>query len=177
MVYLLTLIFLVISLFFISFFYVYNVLAAFKGSPYVPTSGKNLQNILKTARLRKGQTFIDLGCGDGRVVEQAVSVYGVSGTGVDVNLFLILLARLRCHLKGVRANFRVDDFANIDLSQYDTIFVFLMPKVLAKLTPRLEKLKKGTIIISHGFKLPTMDKYLINTLESKPFSTYFYKLS
>src|SRR3989338_8627805 len=72
------------------------------GAPYVPTSKKHIDEILKKANLDKDQTFMELGSGDGRLVRRAVQVYGVKGIGIDINSLLVLLSRLlaaRQHLK------------------------------------------------------------------------------
>src|SRR3989344_3747698 len=74
------------------------IYSSFKGSPYVPTKRKIIQNILKSAGLKRGHKFIDIGCGDGRIVEEAVS-FGAVGTGIDINPLLIFRARLRAKLK------------------------------------------------------------------------------
>ena len=37
-----------------------------------------------------------------------------------------------------------------------------------------KELKKKTLVISHGFKIPGWEKKLVNQLNNKPFPTYFY---
>ena len=74
------------------------------GAPYVPTSKKHIDEILKKANLKKDQVFMELGSGDGRIVRRAVQVYGVKGIGVDINSLLIILSKLlasRQHLEEV----------------------------------------------------------------------------
>jgi hypothetical protein len=61
-----------------------------RGAPYVPTKSGIIDEILKTANLQTGKKFLELGCGDGRVVCQAVKKYGLIGRGVDISrLWLI----------------------------------------------------------------------------------------
>ena len=152
------------------------VFSSFMGAPYVPTNKRELDAILKNARLKKGQRFIELGCGDGRVVKYAVEKFGVIGTGVDINPLLILysafLSRKTKKLRLVNEN-----IYKTNLFLYDVIYVFLMPEMLEKLTKKfLNECKRGTLIISHGFKIPGWDARIKKTLSRKPFPTYFYKV-
>ena len=79
------------------------IYSSLKGSPYVPTKRKILRNILKEAGLKKGYKFIDIGCGDGRIVEEAVSTFGAKGVGIDINPLLIFRARIRANFKKCRS--------------------------------------------------------------------------
>ena len=148
------------------------------GAPYVPTSKKHIDEILKKANLDKGQTFMELGSGDGRLVRRAVQVYGVKGIGIDINSLLVLLSRLlaaRQHLKNIifiRQNIFVADF-----SKADVLYLFLMPETIKKLLPKLEKeLPRQSLIISHGFKITGWESKLIDLIKSEPFSTFFYRI-
>ncbi len=152
------------------------VFSSFMGAPYVPTKKGELDVVLKEARLKKGQRFIELGCGDGRVVKHAVEKYKVHGVGVDVNPILILysafLWRKTKNLQLVNQN-----IYKTNLFPYDVIYVFLMPEMLEKLKKKfLDECRRGTLIISHGFKIPGWDTKISKTLSRKPFPTYFYKV-
>lgn len=152
--------------------------SSFMGSAYVPTKQKEVEYILKEAGLKKGQVFYDLGCGDGRVVRTAVKQYKVKGTGIDISPVLIFIANIKCLLykvKGVR--FRVENIVHTDIHDADVIFIFLMPAFIEKLAPLFKKkLKKKTLVISHGFKIVQWDKNLVKTIHHIPFPTYFYRL-
>lgn len=148
------------------------------GSPYVPTKKKELINFLKEANIKKGQVFLELGCGDGRVVRTAVGEYGAKGIGIDVNPTLILWARLRAKMAKVKGiEFRVENLFKTDVSKADIIYLFLMPELLVKLEKKLKKeTKKGAVIISHGFKVEGWEKHNFKTIPNKPFPTYYYKI-
>ena len=152
------------------------IYSSFKGSPYVPTKRKIIQNILKESGLKKGFKFIDIGCGDGRVVEEAVSTFGAKGVGIDINLLLILRAQIRAKLKNLKnIKYITGDIKKIDLSNYNMIYVFLMPKFIEEISLQLEKaLMKKTIVVSHGFKVNRMEKYLKKIVTDKSFPTYVY---
>lgn len=158
------------------------------GAPFVPTFGRYVKEILQKANLKKGQVFLELGSGDGRVVREAVKRYGVKGIGVEIHPVLIWYSRLLTkivslytHPEGVKRlkdlTFRRENFFKTDLSQAKVIFLFLLPKTIEKLKDKLlSKCQKGTLIISHGFKINGLERFLIDTTERKLFSTYYYKL-
>jgi len=63
------------------------------GSPYVPIRRKKIREILKEADLKQNKKFIDIGCGDGRVVKEAVQTFNVKGTGIDINPIILYKAK------------------------------------------------------------------------------------
>ena len=152
------------------------IYSSLKGSPYVPTKRKILRNILKEAGLKKGYKFIDIGCGDGRIVEEAVLTFGAIGEGIDINPLLILRARIRAKFKNLKnIEYITGDIKKIDLSNYNMIYVFLMPKFIEEISLQLEKaLMKKTIVVSHGFKVNKLEKYLKKIVADKSFPTYIY---
>lgn len=156
-------------------FLIYSSLA---GSPYLSTSLREINNILKEANLKENKLFVDLGCGDGRVVRLAVKNYQVKGLGIDINPLLIWEAKIFSKFQKIRKNisFYCQNIFNTDLNKADYIYLFLLPALIEKLVPKFEReLKKDVLVISHGFKIKSWEKKLIKTLSGKPFSTYFYR--
>lgn len=152
--------------------------SSFKGSMYVPSKKKEVEEILKSIKLKKGQVFMDIGCGDGRVVQTAVKNYKVQGIGIDINPMLILIARSRSLWMKIRGiKFKTQNIFNTDLKQVDVLYIFLLPELIKKITPKLQKeLKKGALVISHGFRIMDWEKKLTKTRKQKPFPTYFYRV-
>lgn len=147
------------------------------GAPYVPTSKKRIEEILREANLKKGQTFLELGSGDGRIVRTAVKKYGVTGIGIDINPALTFIARLyakKDNLKDIL--FKTQSVFDVDLNKAHVIYLFLMPQLIMKLLPNLTKLPSKTILISHGFKIEGWEKKLFKTLKTEPFSTFYYRI-
>src|SRR5260370_30110894 len=54
-------------------------------TPYVQTPDHVVSAMLKLARITKGATIYDLGCGDLRIVIQTAKAYGAHGVGIDIN--------------------------------------------------------------------------------------------
>jgi SAM-dependent methyltransferase len=149
------------------------------GSPYVPSKQKEVDFILKEAGLKKGKIFLELGCGDGRMVRTAVVKYGVYGIGIDINPVIIFYAKIIAKTQKINnLELRVENIFNAKLDNADYIYLFLMPDLLKKIMPLMKKqMKKNTLVISHGFKLIGWEKYLIKTISHSPFPTYFYKIT
>lgn len=146
--------------------------AGVRGAPWVPTRRRDVHRFLELARLRSGERFYDLGCGDGRLVIVAARA-GAIATGFECSILPYILARIRCALhsasfrakreishqgdRGLSARLETTlgsarvhyrDFWNADLSDADVVYCFLMPKVYPKLKEKLEReCKKGTRVI------------------------------
>lgn len=145
----------------------------------MPTKNKELKLILEAAKLKKNSWFLDLGCGDGRVVQEAVKNYEVIGVGMDINPLILLLAKIKSKVKKLAGVEYINkDLYEADLTKYDTIYLFLMPDLLSKLSAKIKKeAKKGVLVISHGFKINEFEKSLISVLKHSPFPTYYYRLN
>lgn len=176
--YLIGLIFLILLPALIFFYLFGDFVMHFLGAPFVPTSRKEMKEILKKAKLKKGQVFIELGSGDGRVVMQACQEFGVSGVGIEGHPLLWLFSKLMSKVNKVKnVTFLRKNFFNSNLRQADVIYLFLFPKTLVNLKNKfLKECKKNTLLISHGFKIQGFENLLIGKIERKVYNTYFYKL-
>ncbi len=155
------------------------IYSSLMGSPYVPSRKKQVLSILSEIPFKKNTKFLDLGCGDGRVVLAAAKQYEIQAVGIDINPMIIAWAKLKARLARLpNIEYRVENIFKTPLGDFDVIYIFLMPKLLAKLKNKLRtETKKGTVLISHGFKIEGWEKYCYKTLPGKPFNTYFYRLS
>ncbi len=160
-----------------SIFTLFLFYSSFKGSPYVPTRGKEVEVILKEAKLKPKQNFYELGCGDARIARNAVKNYRVKAVAVDVNPLLIIWAKFLAKLQKLKKiEFKTEDIFKIDLSEADVVYLFLMPKLIDQLLLKLNReLKKNTLIISHGFIIEKWDRLLVKKINHKPFPTYYYR--
>ena len=118
--------------------------------PYVQTPMEIVERMLRMAEVRAGDSVIDLGSGDGRIVIGAAK-RGARGLGVDLDPNLVKLATQNAQRAGVadRARFEVRDIFETDLSPATVVTMYLLPDFNAKLMPRLLALKPGTRIVSH----------------------------
>ncbi len=171
---------LILSLSFLILFNFYLIsllISTFYGAPFVPTDKKKIKSILEKARLTKNSYFYELGCGDGRIVNFAVKYYQVKGIGIEINPFFIVVLRFKSWFtKKDNPQYLFKNFFNVNLQKADYIYCFLLPKQLFLLRKKFEReLKKGTIIISHGFKIPRWNKKIYDQIVDQRFSTYFYR--
>ncbi|MBI5127152.1 methyltransferase domain-containing protein [Candidatus Roizmanbacteria bacterium] len=154
------------------------IYSSIKGSPYVATRKKRVEEILKDANLKKGEIFYELGSGDGRISRLAAKKYGVRSVGIDVNPILVFWSNFLTKMHGLDdCKFIKMNIFDFDFSKADYLYIFLMPVLIDKLIPKLKKeLKKGTLIISHGFKVKDKKIKLVKTTEAKMFNTYYYRI-
>jgi hypothetical protein len=155
-----------------------NLIAFIMGAPFVATKQKEIDLILNEIPMKKDSFLIELGSGDGRFIRSAVKKYNVRGLGIEIQPFLLWYSRIVSYVQRVpKAKYKSQNFFHTDLSQADVIFMFLLPKTIKKLTPKLQKeTREGVIIISHAFQITGLEKYLTSTLKRKPYSTFFYTL-
>lgn len=170
---------LMIFLMFMSVYGVSLIYSSLMGAPYVPTRGKLAEEILKEVKYKKNGLFIELGSGDARIVRTAVKLYGVTGVAVDVNGLLIFWSKILSKIDKTysKLEFVKANILKIDLTKADYIYLFLFPALIAKLVPIFDKeLKKGTIIISHGFPVVEYKKKLFKKVDRSTFPTYYYRV-
>lgn len=138
----------------IAIFLAYGLVLPF-GAPYLPTLSRQRSEALDMLALKPGQRFVDLGCGDGRLLVAAAQ-RGLKATGYEMNPFLFLYAWLRTRRYGRNVKVKLRNFWSADLSQTDGVFVFLLDRFMTRLDQMLSKNSKDHQIklVSHAFKIP-----------------------
>ena len=124
--------------------------------PFVPTPEPVVAEMLKMARIAKGDVLYDLGSGDGRIVITAAKLYGIHAVGVDINPERIKEARENAKKAGVESlvEFREGDLFQADVSPASVVTMYLLPSVNLRLKPRLmRQLKPGSRLVSHDFDM------------------------
>ena len=123
-------------------------------TPYVPTPQVVVDRMLDMARLKAGETVIDLGSGDGRIMIEAASKYGARGFGVEINPLLVKRSNEAAVKAGVadRVKFLQQDLFNTDLHEANVLTLYLLPDVNLALRPKiLAELKPGARVVSHDY--------------------------
>lgn len=137
-------------------FFLFLCLAFVTGGPFVPSSKRSVTAMVKLAKLRQGQTVIDVGSGDGRVLFEAAK-QGAHAVGIEINPYLVHYTRIRAFLGHYRGQITVlwKNLWSADLSQADVVFVYLIPWKMDVLADKLRReLKPGTLVISNSFIFP-----------------------
>ena len=140
--------------------------------PFVTTPQPVATAMLRLAAVRPEDTVLDLGSGDGRIVIAAAAQFGARGLGVELSPELVQRSRDDAARAGVaeRAQFRVQDLFETDLSVATVITMYLLPSLNIKLRPKLLDLKPGTRIVSHAF---TMDDWQADQFETIDYRTAY----
>lgn len=124
-------------------------------SPWWRTSGKIAKIQCKLAKIGKGDVVYDLGCGDGTALITAAKL-GARGVGVEIDLLRYWIAKSRFLMNGVSDRLKVvrKNFFDVDVSEATVIIMYLVPKTLNRLKPKLLKeLKPGTRVITFVYKI------------------------
>ncbi len=147
----------------------------FFGAPYLPTLGKQKQAALDLLDLEPGQTLLELGSGDGRML-LAGAEKGLKVIGYELNPLLVLVSYIRTwkyrkHVRIIWANYWWHMWPRTD-----GIYVFLLDRYMEKLDKKIiqnypeQKVK----LTSFAFKIPDKEiveekngVYLYNYLPSK----------
>lgn len=125
------------------------------GPPYVPTLRRNLNSALDLLDLKPGQTVLDLGSGDGRVLIAAAK-RGANVVGIELSPILVVVSwfRTRRYRKQVRIIW--GSYFTVQWPPADAIFTFMIPRQMARLDKRIEQWrgKNPVRLASFAFSVP-----------------------
>lgn len=125
-----------------------------QGAMYTSTAMVKIRKALDAVPLKPGEIFIDVGCGDGRILREARKRYGVICYGFEVNPMAFLKAKfLTFGKKGIKVFYR--NFWQVDLRRADVVACYLFPDVMWRLGKKLSwELAHGSRVISFNFPIP-----------------------
>ncbi len=128
-------------------------------SVYVPTPQDVVERMLALAEPQKTDVVIDLGSGDGRIVIAAAKTYDCKAIGYELDMELVESSRLQATKSGVEelVDFVRKDLFEADLANVQVVTLYLLPKQLEILLPKLRQLKPGARIVAHQFPLPGLE--------------------
>ena len=129
------------------------------GGPYVPTPHLIVDRMLMLAGVGPSDYLIDLGSGDGRLVNAAVGKYKARGAaGIEIDPYLVKHAIDEAKKAGVadRVQFVAGDLFFADIQHATVVTLYLLPGIMASVEAKLRReLKAGTRVVSHDYPLPT----------------------
>ena len=153
------------------------VYASYTAAPFIPTKKRDIDRIIKLARFKKDDLFLELGAGSGRVmlaIAQKQPEIEVSGIEIHPLLWLIITIRILFNGLGNRVKVKLGSFYQQNLKEAEVIYCFLMPKTMEKLSKKfIRECKRGTRIISRVFPIPGWQARQISTAKNEP-SVYLY---
>jgi predicted RNA methylase len=122
-----------------------------RGAPYVPTLDKPAKAALEMLGLQPGQTLLELGSGDGKVLVLATQA-GLNVVGIELNPFLVVISWLRTRRYRKQVRIIWGDFWRVQWPPCDGVFTFLLDRFMPKLDERMQTVKKP--LASFAFKIP-----------------------
>lgn len=129
-------------------------------SPWAPwwrTKKNTARKAFKMVNLKKGDIVYELGSGEATALVIAAKEFGAKGVGIEIDPIRFYLSKFTIWRKGLNKKIvlKRGNFFDEDLSKATVVFVYLVPKTLNLLKPKLLKeLKPGTKIISIVYQIP-----------------------
>ncbi len=124
------------------------------GAPYLPTLRPQIETALDMLELEEGQTMLELGCGDGRVL-LAAAKRGWHGVGYELNPLLAGIAWLRTRRYGTAVQIHCADFWRATWPPSDGIFAFNLQKYMVKLDKKIiQQADSPQKLVSFAFHIP-----------------------
>jgi tRNA A58 N-methylase Trm61 len=141
-----------------------------KLAPYVASPARAVELMLEMAKIKPGETVLDLGSGDGRIVIAAAGKYKAKAMGIEISPKLVAAATAEIERAKLSDQARVvqGDVFQADLSGADVVTMYLDTQSNQKLKPRLEKfLKHGARVVSYDYPVPGWKATRIEKIEGR----------
>lgn len=124
------------------------------GAPFVPTLKGRVPVAMKLLNLKKGQTLLELGSGDGRVLRAAAEA-GLNAVGYELNPILVLYSRIRLLKYRKQTKVIWGSFWNKPWPEADGIFAFILQPFMERMDEKIkaEYGKKGIKLVSFGYQI------------------------
>lgn len=123
------------------------------GAPYLPTLRKQKIIALDLLALKPGQTLIEIGSGDGRVLKVAAE-RGIYAVGYELNPILVLVSLLLTAKHRDKTKVIWGNYWTKDWQQADGVYAFLHTDYMKKLDKKMSDLANKTKLVSVIYKIP-----------------------
>jgi SAM-dependent methyltransferase len=150
---------LLISLVFVFIFFLFRTIIVaitmLTEVPFLPSS-KLFERATEYLDIKNGNKVLDIGSGDGRVLIYASKKYPeASFVGIERNLFLVMYSNvLKTILLRKNLKFKLGNIYDFDVSEFDRIYMYLIPEFIDKILIKKEgEIKKGCKILSFDFSM------------------------
>ncbi|MGD0896900.1 MAG: methyltransferase domain-containing protein [Thermoguttaceae bacterium] len=149
---------------------------------YVGTPNDVVAKMLDMAKITKDDVVYDPGCGDGRMVIAAARKYGCRGVGFEIVPKLVAEGRQIAKKRKVDHLVTIEDkdIYTVDYSKATVISMYLLPDMIVKLRPLLEKMKPGSRIVAHDYAIkdvaPDDTQVMTSNEDNVKHTLYLYTL-
>ena len=128
-----------------------SVYAMCTAAPYLPTPHGLAQRMVELAQIQPGETVVDVGCGDGRLL-RAAREKEARCIGYEISIFLYWIAKW----KG-GGEFHYQSFWKADLAEADVIFCYMSNRAMAWMEKEIwPRLMPGCRVVVHVFAFPNL---------------------
>lgn len=144
--------------------------AGMQGAPWVPTWKRDVKRISKLLDLQSGESFVELGCGNARVCRHLKKEQpDAHVVGVELSVLQYGVGWLQNRLASSGVQMKLQNAFKHNLSDYDALYLFLMPETYEKIRPKLEReLKPGSRVVSYVWPIFGWEAVQIDELEGAP---------
>ncbi|QQG40850.1 MAG: SAM-dependent methyltransferase [Candidatus Levyibacteriota bacterium] len=128
-------------------------------SPWAPwwkTSKEKSRAICRLANVSSKDIVYELGSGNGTTLIVAAKEFGAKGIGIEIDPLRVLVSKIKIWQEELtdKITIKRKNFFDEDLSKATVVYVYLVPKALERLKPKLLKeLKKGTRLVSLNYEI------------------------
>jgi SAM-dependent methyltransferase len=153
-------------------------IAARSFAPWVPCRKRDLERIFRLAELKPGETFYDLGCGDGKTIFYAGKTCGTRAIGVELAFPMYAFCQIKnLFSKTKNITFKWKNLFKEDLKNADVVFVFGTPPTLQeKFCAKIKaEMKPGSRLISYVFPVVGLIPIVVDKPSEKEVSVYLYR--
>ena len=112
-----------------------SVLSFIFGAPPINTPEVDICDAIACVKPKKGETIIDLGCGDGRILLTAAKQFGLKGIGYELSPWNNFLSRIKVIAHNLTNEIKIHqkNFYFCDISKADIIYLYLWVSLTEKL--------------------------------------------
>ena len=123
--------------------------------PDMPTPQAVVDEMLRVAQVKPGETVYDLGCGDGRILITAAQKYNARGVGIEMSRDIF--DKTAAHIKSIGLDGRIqvihENALHADLSPADVVTLYFLTSSNERLKPLFAKLHPGARVVSHDYAI------------------------
>lgn len=139
------------------------------GAPYLPTLNKSKLAALDLLDLKPGQTLVELGSGDGRMLNEAAK-RGIKSIGYELNPLLVLYSKIACFKYRKLVTIKLANFWAVKLPQCEGVYVFLLDRFMVRLDKKItQEISNSVKVVSFAFEIPDKKP------ETEVMGLYLYK--
>jgi len=125
---------------------------------YVPTRLQTVERMLDFAEVKAGESLVDIGSGDGRIV-LAAAKRGANARGIELDEGRFNIANCWAQELGLtgKARFLQANIFEHNFSDAAVVTMYLLPGLNIKLRPIVLDMRPGTRVVSHAFTMGDWD--------------------